>query len=128
MATRRDVLHLCLRSRSHPGRIEAPSGDLAIGLGGPYRALGKGWGYRIGPGFDAAHGHPRKALTLAYSVPDPSERGRYARLIRATGRSGLAGQRVCCRGVVTGCCQPARVAVTALCARTTPGWSWSARR
>ena len=34
MATRCDVLHLCLRSRSHPGRIEAPSGDLAIGLGG----------------------------------------------------------------------------------------------
>ena len=45
--------------------------------------------------------HPHKALNLARDLPDPSERRRYAHLIRAARRSGLGGQDVCCHGVVT---------------------------
>ena len=43
-----------------------------------------------------------KALNLARDLPDPSERHRYAHLIRAAGRSGPGGRGVCCHGVVTG--------------------------
>src|SRR5215208_2924603 len=42
-----------------------------------------------------------KALNLARGLPDPSECGRYAHLIRAAGRSRRGGLGVCCHGVVT---------------------------
>jgi hypothetical protein len=55
-----------------------------------------------------------KALNLARGVPDPSDCGRSAHLIRAAGRSGPGGRDVCCHGVVTTsrclrcweCCRP----------------------